>query len=381
MKNIWLLTMTNMKRNRIAVILSIAGALLLCYMLWALGDMIVNKDEAKIKIGVIDYDQSLLSIDFENYLTEELDYQIITDNNFEQLSNQLIEKEISVIIEVPKGFYEAFAKGDTKNVIITSMDDYENSAYIEVYINNYLSSIQLLAAGAAGDTSIFKQLLTDYNNNEIKLSEARAVSVDNKTLANRMGFINSIGFYLMFVFTASVVLSFIVVEDRIKGLYNRIQVTPVKPLHYIVGTGVFGLFLCLLQIGIYCGYIYFMKLDIGVPIHLLIGLMSLFSLFTISFSIAVAVILKSKNTMTSIIIGFSTVGCILGGAYFPIDMAPKTLQNLARVLPQYWFMDALRSLQMDIKANIFSNITILALYALLSLLIGAVLFAQNYKTN
>jgi ABC-2 type transport system permease protein len=91
--------------------------------------------------------------------------------------------------------------------------------------------------------------------------------------------------------------------------------------------------------------------------------------------------LKSKNAITSIIIGFSTVGCILGGAYFPIDMSPKTLQNLARVLPQFWFMDAFRRLQADIMADIYPNIIILILFTVLSLLIGAVLFSQNYKNN
>jgi hypothetical protein len=44
-------------------------------------------------------------------------------------------------------------------------------------------------------------------------------------------------------------------------------------------------------------------------------------------------------------------------------------------------MDALRNVQADVTANIYPNITILALFSILSLLVGAVLFAQNYKNN
>ena len=172
-----------------------------------------------------------------------------------------------------------------------------------------------------------------------------------------------------------------ILDDRLSGVYSRIQVTPVKPIQYIIGSGIFGLILCLIQIGLYCGYIYFVDLQIGIPMWILVMLMSLFSLFTISFTIAISLAFESKNAIASIIMGFSTIGCILGGAYFPLDTSPKTLQNLARVLPQYWFMDVLRKLQADITANIYPNIIILVLFSNLFLLIGAVLFSQNYKKS
>ena len=124
-----------------------------------------------------------------------------------------------------------------------------------------------------------------------------------------------------------------------------------------------------------------MDIPIGVPLWIVVFIMGLFSVFTVCFSLAISLAMKSKNAITSINIGFSTVGCILGGAYFPLDMSPKTLQDLARVLPQYWFMDAFRRLQADSTANIYPNIIILILFATLALLIGAVLFAQNYKNN
>jgi ABC-2 type transport system permease protein len=272
-----------------------------------------------------------------------------------------------------------FASGNTANVTVTSMDDYENAAFVQVYINNYLSSINILSKGAAGDAKAFDKLLADYAKTQISITHTSAKTIDKETFANETGFINSIGFYLMFIFSISILLSFMVLDDRLSGVYNRIQVTPVKPVQYIIGTGIFGLFLCFVQIGIYCGYIEVMNIETGVPMGVIVLLMLLFSIFTVCFSLAVAVVLKSKNAMSSMVIGFSTVGCILGGSYFPIDLAPKSLQNLARVLPQYWFMDAFRSLQSDITANIYPNLTILSLFSILSLLIGAVLFSQNYK--
>lgn len=379
MKSIWLLMKTNIKRNKLAVFLAIAGAGMLCMILYSLGGMIADKTVANIAVGVIDYDHSLLSQDFKAFMKNNLQYDLIEDKDFDQLSSELVDKNISLIIEIPEDFYEKFSSDNTANVTVTSLDDYENAAFVQVYINNYLSSINILSKGAAGDAKAFDKLLADYDKTQISVTHTSAKTIDKEAFANETGFINSIGFYLMFIFSISILLSFMVLDDRISGVFNRIQVTPVKPVQYIIGTGIFGLFLCFVQIVIYCGYIKLMNIETGVPMGIILLLMILFSIFTVCFSLAVAVVLKSKNAMSSMVIGFSTVGCILGGAYFPIDLAPKSLQNLARVLPQYWFMDAFRSLQSDITANIYPNLTILALFSVLSLLIGAVLFSQNYK--
>jgi ABC-2 type transport system permease protein len=361
--------------------MAIFGAGMLCVVLYYLGGMIAESTVANVSVGVIDYDNSKLSEDFKDYLKNDLKYDFKENYTYDKLADKLIDKDISVIIEIPEGFYEKFALGGKENIIITPLDDYQNTAYVEAYINNYLGSINVLSQGAAGDRETFDHMLTGYKDFKIQVTQSAIEIMDRETIKNRTGFINSVGFFLMFIFSISVAVALMVIDDRQSGVFNRIQVTPVKPLHYIIGSGIFGLFLCLLQIGIFCGYIQFIGIDTGVPMLIIVLFMSLFSLFTVCFSMAIAVVLNSKNAISSIIIGFATVGCILGGAYFPIDLAPKTLQNLARILPQYWFMDALRNVQADVTANIYPNITILALFSILSLLVGAVLFAQNYKNN
>jgi ABC-2 type transport system permease protein len=381
MKNIILLTKTNIRRNKLALFLSVTGAVLLCLILYSIGDMIASGELADVSVGVIDYDNSALSEDFKVYMTENLHYNLLENDTYDELSAELIDKDISVIIEIPEDFYEKYASGETENIIVTSTDDFENAAFVQAYINNYLGSIRILSKAAEGNKESFNQLLSENQKHNITVSQTAAVEIDHKEYANRSGFINSVGFYLMFISAISLLITFMVLDDRNCGVYNRIQISPVKPIQYIVGTGVFGLFLCFLQIALYGGYIYVMDIKTGVPMYLLLLLMGLFSLFTVCFSLAIAVVMNSKNAMTSIVIGVSTIGCILGGAYFPIDLAPKNLQNLARVLPQYWFMDAFRRLQSDITANVLPNITILALFSILSLLIGAVMFSQNYKTN
>lgn len=381
MKNIWFITKTNIKRNPIAILIAVLSAIALCLIMYFLGKVSTDSEIGKISVGILDYDKSTLSEDFKVYLSERLEYKLLENYTYEELSTELIDKNISVIIEIPENFQASYIKEEPLKLIVTSLDDYENAAFTELYMNNYLSSIELLAGGAKGDEQNFIKLLEDYDKDAITLTQTSAEIIDKETLMGETGFINSIGFYLMIIFASSVILSYMVLDDRLMGVFNRIQAAPVKPIHYILGTGVFGMLNCLLQIGLYIGYIYIRDIKIGVPIWTVLLFMIIFAVFTVSFSLLIAMAVKSKNAITSIIIGFSTIGCILGGAYFPIDMSPKTLQNLARIFPQFWFMEAFRGLQLDLSTNILPNISILTLFAVLSILLGAVLFAQNYRSS
>ncbi len=381
MKNIWLLTTLNIKRNKLFLFISILGGLILCFFLYAMGNLSTDVKLGKIKIGVIDQDQSILSADFKSCLTEDLNYELMENLSYDELSTELIEKQISAIIEIPGGFYGSVASGNMQEITITTLDDYENSAFLEANLNSYLNSIRILSDSAAKAPSVFEQLLADYDKEEIKLTQTAAQTLDMKLLRQKEGFSNSIGFFLMLVFGLSIVISFIVLDDRVLGVFRRVRISPVKPVQYILGTGIFGLGLCLIEVLIYCGYIGIADYHIGFNLGLLVFLMTLFSLFTTCFAIAIALALRTKGAITAVSIGFSTIGCILGGAYFPLDFAPKSLQNLAKILPQYWFMDILRTVQADNTANITPNIIILVLFTLLTFLIGAVLFSQNYKSN
>jgi ABC-2 type transport system permease protein len=381
MKNIIILTKLNIKRNYYALLLSVLGAAMLSILLYSLGNLIADMTVAKVNIGVLDYDNSLLSHDFKQYMKEELNYNLLENDSYDDLTTELIDKDISVIIEIPKGLHKTVLTESKPEILITSLEDYENAAFIEAYINSYISSILILAAGVQGNQKAFDQLLGDYRDVNIILNQSAAGTINKEEVFGKNGFINSVGFFLMFIFTISVVLAFMVEDDRLKGVFSRIQVTPVKPVQYIIGSGIFGLLLCFVQVGLFVAFIVLKDIKTGVPVGIILLMLMLFSLFTVCFSILVALATRSKNAITAIIIGFSTVGCILGGAYFPLDMAPDSLQKMARILPQYWFMDAFRRLQVDSVANIYPNIIILSLFIILSFLIGAVLFAQNYKKS
>ena len=55
-----------------------------------------------IRVGIIDYDESNLSADFESYLTDKLSFDIKENFSYDELSTMLINKDISAIILLRK---------------------------------------------------------------------------------------------------------------------------------------------------------------------------------------------------------------------------------------------------------------------------------------
>ena len=379
MMNIFLLVKSNIKRNRVGILLSVFSGVVLSLLIYLMGQFVGSVALSKLEIGVMDYDKSILSSDFKSYLSDELDYKLVEHESYDYLSELLIDKSISSIIEIPDGFYDMFASGQDGNITITSTDDFENAAFLEAYMNSYLAGVKLLSVNAKGDQRAFDRLITEYKEVEIPISKSKAFDMDLEQFRQREGFRNTIGFFLQIMFALGVVLSFMILDDRATGVYNRITVTPVKPVHYIAGNSIFGFILLMIEVVIYCGYIAIKDVDIGFPVYKLFILMLLLSLFITCFLVGASILIKSKSGIIVVIMGYSTIGSILGGAYFPIDMSPEVLQNIARILPQFWFMDAVTKLMNNPMTDISSNIIIIVLFTVLAFLVGAVSFSQNNK--
>ena len=72
MKKIFKLTLTNIRRNKLAVLLSVGSTAILCLIIWVIGNLSADAILLPVKTGIIDYDQSVLSEDFKAYLTQDL---------------------------------------------------------------------------------------------------------------------------------------------------------------------------------------------------------------------------------------------------------------------------------------------------------------------
>ncbi len=90
-----------------------------------------------------------------------------------------------------------------------------------------------------------------------------------------------------------------------------------------------------------------------------------------------ALLVNDQRSLMTIGVGYATIGSMLGGAWFPIELELGFVSNIAKIFPQYWLMDLLRKYPDDPNFNVLPNVCILALSSVLVYLVSAVIFTRK----
>lgn len=378
MKNIILFFRSNIKRSMIILIIALIISFLPCFIYVAMGSNFGDEETDNVKVGLLDYDRSSISIDFKRYLNEELHIDTIGDETYDSLTYDLINRKISAVIEIPEGLEQkGVINGQLPAVIITTLDDYYNAAFIKAYINTYFSSVNLLVKASGGDKTAFQEAFGSFRAKDRVVRQEAAYIPDKEKNAAQMGLRQAIGFFTMMMVLICFCTAHVVMEDRQSGVFNRIQASPVKSGQYITGTGLFAIFSGLIGVAVFGSFLIIRDDPIGVSIGYLLPVMSLFVLLMVGIALIAALFSKSTNAMTTIIVILGTIGPVLGGAYFPVDNITGSLKSLSRITPHYWLMQGVKDLQLNPDADVRANVIILSLFVVLSFLMASIKFVQK----
>lgn len=375
MKKFMVLFRTNMRRNILAIAISVLGAVVLCFGMTAFCGM---ADEfTHSYIGIVDKDKSELSGSLKNYLEDKLNYKLVESDDYDYLSKILIKRQIAVIIEVPKGFQEGAVKDVFKDMSITALNEYANMAFVKSYLDSYMSSVRTMSVAANGNETAFLSMLSDADNISIPLEKTFTSEKSLDTLKSQAAFQSINGFYAFIAFAFGIVIAITIYEDRKRGTYSRIQLTSVRPSHYIASTVLTGMVLQGVMLAILYTYIGAKNYDIGVNVGVMALVSLLYALFTIAFCIFVALTFNSRQgIITSVCIG-GNLFCIIGGCYFPINSSSKVLDNLSKFMPPHWYTDAYQNLLAG--KSITVDIVVLILFIGLFSLLGMYRFTKQNK--
>ncbi len=385
MNNIFLVAGNALARSKIFILLSILSGVMLCVAFFSSMHMADNyTGEDAIDIGLADEDNSALSAHFRSYLTEQLGMAIWKDTDYDSLTKALINTDISVIIEVPEGFAEAALAGDFRNFTLTTTNDYENTAFIQAYLDTYMQGIAAASYSAKGDAALFEEILD--NSAAEPLTIESGIVTRSASQQAPFAFRFATGFYMMLVMGIAICMNFIVVNDKKLNTLNRMRISSISSFTYVSGTVLSCLLICAPTAIIPLVVIGISGCDIGMSMLLVTALYLLFLLFTIGFALVTSLLFNSIETIIPIMIGIASIGCILGGAWFPIDNSIGVLHLLSYLMPQYWIMNCLDTVlstdrvplvSMTPETSAWTAISILMLYTLLMFLIAALFYGRK----
>jgi len=154
-----------------------------------------------------------------------------------------------------------------------------------------------------------------------------------------------VGFHIygiLLMFTAFLMIR-LIVEDRERGVFLRIGAAPVTHFRYLLETLVAYSLVLLAQNAL--------VVAVGVLVHgqglvapwLLFASYAVYSTTSIAFCLAVCGLLRLREAAYGACSTLIIVISMLGGAYFPVEMMPVTLQRVSMVTPTYWLFHAMRA--------------------------------------
>lgn len=371
------------KRLKLALILSVVCAVAGFGLFFSFNQFAISNEvagvniDSKIAIGMQDFDNSYLSQRLKTYLTETLSFEIFEESK-KILTDKLINTDISAIIEIPTGFEQGILSGEDVKLKSTTLDDYENGAYISLYIDSFVNSAAVAAKGADGDAEIFKAIMDKDIQSELT-TERISNNVDDKQ-TNQNSFSFALGFLVMLAGGIGLFITYAVHDDIDYGTFSRMRISHVTGADYMIGTVSASVILNLIvMLPLYIWLITTGQLPES-NIFLGVLMLVLFSLFLSAFTILVAIVFKSKQTISVLSGGIISIGCLLGGIWFPIDDSIGAVKYAAYITPHYWFMEEFRSPRQLDSEGIFP-IIVVALATLLLFLISAAIFSRKQSVK
>ena len=355
----------------IAAVVSIAIALLIISILNTSDPELIA-----IKLGFVDRDRSSISADFERYLTDDLGIVLVYSDNIDEMNTSLVEKRISGIIEIPSGFEAALLSGKTNPILLTFMGDYANEAFTRGYIDSYTQSLGVLSMMAGNDAAALSDLLeqTAANNIPVKVTEKEETLLKAET--DKDSYRIMISFFMMFSFIMSISIATMLFSDRMAGTYRRIKAGRVTSFEYVLSVAVIGAFMMLLINGPSLVIYALSGSDPGVPYAATAGLIAVFSIFVVAFGLLIGLVMPSNGSIIAVMIAVTTISSMLGGAWFPVDLAPRAFQVLGYVTPQHWFFEAVNAWQTG-AGNPAGPTLIIVLAAALCFVLAGIQFTVN----
>ncbi len=181
----------------------------------------------------------------------------------------------------------------------------------------------------------------------------------------------------MVMFTLMVLLtsgSVPIVLERRAGLLRRLAAAPISRGEIIAGRWLASMLLALVQIGyaMLAGAFVF-GLDWGPNLPAIALVLIPWAGLVSSLALLLGSLARTESQVVGIGVLSANVLAALGGCWWPIEVAPGWMQDLARLLPTGWIMEALHKLIsfQDAPASVLPHAAVLAAASVVVAWLGA----------
>ncbi len=327
----------------------------------------IDMEMKEIPTAVIDHSRSAESRLFTEQLASNGFYKIKNDPDLETDPDLVFRKRtVRCIVIIPENYArDLVVQGQGKIQLLVDASD-PNAAN---FINNYLSRV-----------AVSQNMRLSKNMIRVFSLEPRLMY--NPDMKSAYFFVPGLIAVILLLISA-LLTSITIVREKERGSMEQILVSPVRPIHILVGKvlpySIIGYLagLMILLIGMFWFHVplrgSFAAINLMMLIYILTGL---------SFGLLVSTIARTQQVamMAALIITILPT-IMLSGFMFPIRSMPEILQYAARIIPATYFLEILRSIML--KGTPLSGLwpQVWPLLLITSLLLTAAIRKFNLKLN
>jgi len=295
-----------------------------------------------LKVGVNNKDtDGIIAKDFVAALNRQDKFKIQVVKS-DQINNLVAEGKVDCVITVPSNFDKSVHNGTISKIQITAIKGQEATAWVQNYVNYYLKSLTMLGKSSGGEIATFNKL---YEGFKVQTLTVHKNIVKDESL-DKLKTVQSIGFLIMFMLQGATTTSGLILKEKKEKTYFRIFSSPVNSRIYIGANILANMCIIIAQsILVIFSSKHILKLTTGIPDLQLFALLVIFGFVCVTLGILLVAFSTTTNqagTMATLII---TPTCMLSGCFWPIEIMPKYMQQIANFLPQTWALEAIRQLQ------------------------------------
>jgi ABC-2 type transport system permease protein len=342
------------------------------------GSMLNASEEEKMKIMLVDEDQTSLSQSFYDQLRKGNHLFELELGSQDEASQMLESKEIPGVIVIKEGFQAEMLQSGTTLVGFQKIPEWNSSATITSFLANKLSKMKIEVKASEKWSEYSSESWEVMYSGMEKQNQApldiRQVNMDSTKSAGQIDGMSAraSGFAIMFVMIMMMSVTGTILEARKNGVWYRLLTTPASKWEIAVGYLLSFFLIGWIQFGILIlSTHYLFAVQWGNPISIAI-LVSALLLAIVGLGLLIAGMVKTVEQQASIGNLIVVATCMISGVYWPLEIEPVFMQKIAQFLPQTWAMKGFTEIMASGGSiiHIVDNTSVLLGFALVFLVFG-----------
>jgi len=300
----------------------------------------VQGNQAALTIGINDRDQATASRQLTTALRQQTAVKAIKTPA--KIDDALTNQTVVAVVTIPAGYTRELKAGHYPQLRLRTLQRGATVKTITTQVTTaYATAASLTGLARSGVTTA--QVTREFT---AQATPIHFRQIDQQHAGKRLS-LQILGFLLMMLlYQANMFGTRSVQEERRHKIYQRLMLTPLSSSQYFISTAIFAMlamiFEVLLTTVVMVGIV---KIDPGLPVGQLVGVLTWFGLLAVVWSLAVGVLSSGTSLAAGVQTVLITVTSLLSGSLIPLTVMPTFMQKIAMLTPQYWILNAIQALQ------------------------------------